>query len=194
MARIFYLSGALVCLLINSAFAFTVDESIDGDLSGIGALPTELTLEAFDNTLTGSMGGGVDFDIFRFTVPANLAITSIEVNGYTTGNAQSFLGIQSGQTWTAGIGFGVSGSSLLGWTLFGFNDIGEDILADANTTSSGASGFDIPLGAGDYAFLLQDTSDNINYSLNFVATPVPLPPALILLVSAIGLVVSRSRT
>ena len=191
--RFFYFAGAILFLHVATASAFTVDESVDGDLSGIGPLPTELTLESGNNLLTGSMGGGVDFDIFRFTVPIELRVVSILVNDYPVGNAQSFLGIQSGDSWTAGIGFGVSGSSLLGWTLFGFNNLGQDILASANTTGSGASGFDVPLVAGNYVFLLQDTTDNINYGLNFVASPVPLPASLPLFVAAVALLWRRNR-
>ena len=183
MIRILTLVTCLVAISSGSAVAFTINEATDGDLSGIDSFPSNLVLEVGDNSLIGSAGSSVDFDIFHINVPAPLAITGLFLNGYSPSAGVSFLGIQHGTTWTAGKGSGVDGNSLIGWTLFGINNVGQDLLPGANTTNNGASGFDIPLGVGDYVFLIQDTGDAINYDLTFVATPVPLPPSLLLVAS-----------
>lgn len=184
-------------LCISAAMAFSVDEAIDGDLSGIEQFPTELTLSLGSNVISGSAGSAglnQDFDIFTFSVLPNTVLNSITVNAYTPSNGVSFLGMQSAVQWTAGKGNGITGSALSGWTLFGANDIGTNILPSMSTAGSGASGFSLPLGSGDYVFLIQDTGSAINYELNFTASPVPLPASLPLLGLAIfGLLGSRRK-
>lgn len=175
-----------------SSLAFSVDEGISGDLSGIDALPSSLSLENGSNLLVGS-AGLADFDIFSINIPDSSRLTAIQLVGYSPSAGVSFLGIQQGTTWTAGKGNGVNGNALLGWSLFGANNIGQDLLPASNTTSGGASGFDIPLGPGDYVFLLQDTGSSISYSLDFVAAPVPLPASAVLLLSGIAGLVRIAR-
>ena len=96
--------------------------------------------------------------------------------------------MQTSTQWTAGNGSGINPNSLAGWTLFGANNIGEDLLPSMASAGQGASGFSVPLGAGDYVFLIQDTGSAINYGLTFTVTPVPLPAGLPLLaLSLVGL-------
>lgn len=194
---------AIAALLAYSvqAFGFSVDEASNGELSGIPQVPTSLSLELGANTLVASAGTGgsnVDFDIFTFSVAANTALTAIFLDGYSQPNGVSFIGVQTGTTWTAGTGGGITGSALAGWALFGIDNIGENLLptmAITNLNNEGASGFSLPLGAGDYVFLIQDTGSPINYALTFNASAVPLPASLPLLAMAIlGLFRARRKS
>ena len=182
---------------VTTAMAFSVNESVDGDLSGIEQFPTALALTLGNNTIMGSAGSvglNQDYDIFTFTVLPNTILSSITVDSYEPGSGVSFFGMQTANQWTAGKGNGISGSDLSGWTLFGANDIGTDLLPSMSTAGAGASGFSLPLGSGDYVFLIQDTGSSINYELNFTVSPVPLPASLPLLgIAALGLLRTRRR-
>lgn len=194
-------TSLIICLIalslnVTAALAFSVDEATDGDLSGIEQVPTVLELSLGDNIIAGSAGSvglNQDYDIFTFRVSSNMVLSSITVNAYEPSNGVSFLGVQAAASqWTAGKGNGITGSDLSGWTLFGANDIGTDVLPTMSTALSGASGFDLPLGPDDYVFLIQDTGSAINYELNFTASPVPLPASLPLLgLAALGLLRRR---
>lgn len=187
LRRTLIITAISLSLYAGQVFSFSVDEAADGDLSGAGPAPTLLHLELGANTLSGSAGGN-DYDIFYFSIQPNTVLGSITVNSYQPGSGISFLGMQTDTQWTAGLGSGISGNALTGWTLFGANNIGEDLLPSMANAGQGASGFNLPLGAGEYVFLIQDTGSAINYGLTFTATPVPLPAALPLLaLSLVGL-------
>ena len=131
-----------LALQTTPALSFTVNESADGDLSGIDPVPTPLVLDIGANTIVGSVGSSglnQDYDIFRFSVLPNSVLTSIPVASYEHGSDMSFFAIQEGIQWTAGKGNGISVDALAGWTLFGANDIGSDLLPTMSTAGSGAS-------------------------------------------------------
>lgn len=189
----------------TQSVAFTVNEATDGDLLGIEQMPTPLTLELGTNTLLGSAGGGgatKDYDIFRFSIPVNMVLSAITLDSYLPLSGVSFLGMQTGTIWTAGKGpddnpmnSGIDPDLLAGWTLFGANNIDEDLLPSMGIAGLGASGFDVPLGEGDYVFLIQDTGSAISYGLTFTASPVPLPASLPLLgLALISLLRRNSRS
>lgn len=186
-----------LALQTTPALSFTVNESTDGDLSGIDPVPTPLVLDIGANTIVGSAGSSglnQDYDIFRFSVLPNSVLTSITVASYEPGSGMSFFAMQEGIQWTAGKGNGISVDALAGWTLFGANDIGSDLLPTMSTAGSGASGFNVPLTSGDYVFLIQDTGTAINYGLSFTASPVPIPASLPLLgLAFLSLVRRNSR-
>jgi len=75
--------------------------------------------------------------------------------------------------WTAGTGFSVNASALLGWTHFGpaasGAGVGQDIL-DNMAMGQGAAGFTPPLGPGVYTLLFQDTESAVSYTMRLNVT------------------------
>ncbi len=169
----------LATLLLTApglASAATIwDESIDGDLSGVGAAPTELTLAAGTNTVIGTIGnngntgavGGQDADYFYFTVPAGATVTSLTVDSYTfapSNPGSSFAG------YVNGLGFAGQGAGNVDDFLL-FNAASGDI-----TASLGG-----PYGVGTHSFWLQETADTVvSYALTFTLVPEPSAGLLML--------------
>ena len=57
----------------------------------------------------------------------------------------------------------------------------------------GGTGFDGPLGPGNYTFWIQEGSDQIGYTIDFVVTPVPEPGSIGLLGAAAAAFFLRRR-
>ena len=157
------------------------DESVSGDLSGVFTAPDLLAPGPGDNTLIGQVGAngetgatnGNDADYFHFNLGADISLAAITVDAYTTSTADdsnvSFFGYVMDTAFT-GQGFG----DIDGFTLF--NAASGDILGDV------AGG---PLGPGDYAFWIQETSAIVvDYQVTFTTrdtSQVPAPGGLALL-------------
>ena len=78
----------------------------------------------------------------------------------------------------------------------GFGNTYTDLLniLDQGPEYAG-TGFDGPLGPGTYTFWIQEGSDQIGYTIDFVVTPVPEPgSALLIALTAGGLLMRRRRT
>jgi len=186
----------LVAAMLGAATAnagIIYDEGVSGDLSGAFGAPTGLALGAGANTVIGQIGpngntgavGGNDADYFTFSVGAGETLDSITVDAYDFSPADpgvSFFGYVMGTVFS-GQGIGdVSGFVL-------FNGASGDILDDI------AAG---PLGAGDYAFWVQETSNNsVDYQFTFNtsrAANVPAPAVPLLLgTGLLCLLASRRR-
>ena len=158
------------------------DEAINGDLSNSGLAPTLLSLTGGSNEILGSTGDGglgVDRDYFNFTLAAGQSLTSIRLlsNTFVSGSF-SFIGIQAGPQLTVDPS-GAGGQALLGWAHYSQNDIGSDLLS---IISPGG-----PLGPGSYSVWVQDTGGPATYGFDFsvAPAPVPLPPAVLLMASAL---------
>jgi hypothetical protein len=178
--------AAAVALAPTAISAANYDESSLGDLSGVPAVPTTWNLAAGANVLKGSAGTSSDYDILALTIPAGHQLDSLTLDAYQNQGYASFLGLQAGSTWTAGLGGSVNGTALLGWDLFDVGLVGTnrlpDIALNGNTISPQ---FTPPLGSGTYAMLLQDTGSAFNYQFTFNVSAVPEPGTLSL--AAIGL-------
>jgi hypothetical protein len=158
-----------------TALAVNYNEATNGDLSGNTASPTSLgALSIGNNTLAATFGAG-DFDLFTYTLPAGFRLNSITVNTFTGGGV-SFTGLESGNTWTAGLATSVNPTVLLGWAHFG-SILNTDILDDISTGGS-AIQFTPPLQAGTYTMLLQDTG--LSHTTSWTFNVVPEPSSLIL--------------
>ena len=164
----------------TSQAAVIWNEPVNGDLSNSGLSPTSLSLGLGSNRIlgsTGDSGQGVDRDYFTFTLPAGTALTSITLlNNTFVSGAFSFIGFQAGAQVTVQPS-GAGGQALLGWTHYANGDIGTDILPSITATG------EIP--SGTYSVWVQDTGGPATYGFDFGVTPVPVPPAAILLLSGL---------
>jgi hypothetical protein len=185
MANVLRIASAALLLIIVSSPAHlraaNYNEAVNGDLSGNVASPTSLgTLGVGATTVSATFGGG-DFDLLNFTLGPGTRLNSITLNSYT-GTSFSFTALESGSTWTAGLGGAVNPAVLLGWTHISGGLVGTDIL-DNFGAASPAIGFTPPLQAGTYTMEIQDTGGAVSGS--FTLNVVPEPSSLVL--AALGL-------
>jgi hypothetical protein len=152
--------------------AESYNEAIFGDISNEPAAPTALNLYHGFNLVNATSGGG-DVDLLRLTVPEFHTVDSLILTAYN-GATQSFMGLQSGNVWTVGLGANINPANLLGWTHFGTTATGagvnQNLLDDLATAKQGSAGFALPLGPGVYTMLLQDTGGEVTYGMRFNVT------------------------
>lgn len=185
---------ALSLALFSSAHGVTVySESSSGDLSNNGLSPTLVTLAEGANDVIGTTGRDattnvVDRDYFTVTVPSQLRLVAlIEVGGTQAGGAQAlgFIAIQSGNQVTLPTNTATA-AGLLGWTHYGPSATDLDILPKIGVAANGSTGFVPPLGPGNYAFWVQDTTTGtFQYDFRLVLARVPEPSALILMLAGL---------
>lgn len=151
------------------AQAADYDESVLPDLSGTPGSPTTIQFDVGDNVVKGSAGAG-DFDLVQFSIPTDRALSSLTLTAYTNPfNAVSFVGLAAGTSWPAGLDFDVDPSKLLGWNHIsstGSSGVGADLLIDMSAAPF-TPGFQRPLAPGEYALLIQDTDNVVDYALTF---------------------------
>ena len=157
------------------------NEAVSGDLSNIFSSPTLLTVSLGLNDVFGSTGksattGIIDRDYFTFTVSPGEALSGITVlsGTQTLGPlGDSFIGVESG-TQLVNPQTATDATGLLGWTHYGTDDIGVNILPLMGISSMNSTGFTGPLPAGTYSFWVQEASvGTVNYGLEFTITPEP---------------------
>lgn len=182
-----------------AAAATIYDEAVDGDLSGSGLTPNSLSVSDGSNQIFGTTGRdavtGVDRDYFTITVPLGYQFVSlIELPGTTVVGGISFLGIQTGSQVTVATN-APDATGLLGWSHYGPTGVPLDILPSVGIPVAGSTGFTPPLGAGAYAFWIQDTgAGSSSYGFDIVIAPVPEPGAAAgVLLGLIALGVARAR-
>jgi hypothetical protein len=102
-------------------------------------------------------------------VPANQTLNSITVEFHDSVNLV-FAGVETGGVWTAGTGFDIDPSQMLGWVEFPTDvhtaHTGEDILDDMGL-AAGSQGFTPPLAAGDYTFLFKTGTSAVPFAISF---------------------------
>lgn len=195
------LAAALALVAGGTAQAAVAwDESTNGDLSGNGLAPSFAAFAAGGNQLFGTTGrpvagGEVDRDYLHFTVPAGYALQSLGVLPGTTGlpGAGAFIGLQAGNQVTVAPG-GFSAAGLLGWTLFGPDQIGSDLFDSMSISAADSSGFAVPLPAGSYSLWVQETGVGAaNYALEFVVVEVPEAPTALAMLGGLALLAAALR-
>jgi hypothetical protein len=194
----FALAAALLAGTAAQA-AVAWDESSNGDLSNDGLAPSFAALVAGSNQLLGTTGrvmagGAVDRDYLHFTVPAGHVLQSLQVlPGQVTLGGGAFIGLMAGPQFTVPPTT-FSADGLLGWTLFGIDQEGTDILEIMSVPALGSSGFSIPLPAGDYSLWVQETSVGESvYKLDFVVAEVPEAPTALAMLGGLALLGAALR-
>ncbi len=187
---------ALALALTVDAGAADRDESVAGDLSGDRMAPTRWVLDHAgtgsvpgSNVLAGATGriaGVVDRDYLHVVVPSGFEWVALRVGTQTTvGGGGSFIGVAAGPVMPVAPD-AADGSGLLGFRVYTLADRNTDILPAMATGGGGASGFTVPLPAGDYAVWIQELAPGAyGYRFSFVLAPVPEPATGLL--CAVGL-------
>lgn len=161
------------------ASAANYDEAVLGDLSGTPASPTAWPIGVGANVLKGSAGTNADYDFVTFTIPVGHQLDTLYLDQHVIQGYQSFLGLQAGSTWTAGLDWGVDGTALLGYDLFSTGDVGTNRLqwiSDNGNTESPQ--FTPPLPSGTYTMLLQDVQTAFSYQFTLNVSAVPEPATM----------------
>jgi hypothetical protein len=162
-------------LFSASALAAGYSEKRSGDLSDSGTTPDPVKLKLGNNVISGKYGtknGVTDRDYFTVKIPLGQQLSGIILEPETlVGINVSFIGIQKGKQVTVPP-VGGTPDDLLGYTLYGTDDEGTDILP-AIGQGDGAKGFVPPLGPGIYSFWVQETAScACRYRFTFqVTTP-----------------------
>lgn len=193
----------VAALLVAVAMPWTVDaqaalyeETASGDASGDRLAPTFLQLDTADpgaapgtfrNVIAGTVGataGVPDRDYFWFNVPAGQQLVGLRVGNETTvGGGGGFIGLATGSVMPV-LPSTPNAQGLLGWKLYTLLDRNQDILPAMGVAGNGATGFQPPLGAGDYTLWIQElATGSFTYRFNLVIAPVPEPSALVTLAS-----------
>jgi len=173
------------------------NEATSGDLSNSGLSPTPVSLALGSNQIFGTTGRGataIDRDYFSLTVPSGLALTAIMVlPGTTSGGPVSFIGMQAGGQVTVSTG-ATDAVGLLGWWHYSPADINTNILPEMAIPAMGSSGFRVPLGAGNYAFCVQDfTAGSFNYGFDLAVGAVPEPATNAMVIGGLGIIAVLRR-
>lgn len=154
------------------------NELFDGDLSGDPNLPTPIALGIGSNVLTGSMSAPDDIrDYVTFTLPPGQELAALLLLQYEDldvggpGN-RGYHALNTGST--SFIPDVNTADFFLGGAHLDPAPVGTDLLPILATAPQNGTGFAIPLGAGSYSYVIQQTGPEMTgYSLDFVVVPEP---------------------
>jgi MYXO-CTERM domain-containing protein len=167
-------------------------EVVNGDLSNDPSAPTPITLALGTNTVIAAVNADSDpQDWMAITIPAGYQLSAMVLGDYDSLDHVAFTGFQAGPTF---VGDPVYPPSYMGYTHFGTDVIGEDLLALMSDPANdpGAQGFTPPLASGVYTFFVQQLGQDSLYQFDFEVTAVPGPGGLAL-AGVVGLGVGRRR-
>lgn len=184
----------LLCLGIScsAVHASTVwDESTSGDLSGDPNAPTVVDFFFGSNIIIGSVAATADTrDYITFKVDSGFVLQSILLLNY--------FDLDTGGIGNTGFHAIVAGATsyipdfdtmdlFLGGDHLNTLPSGTDTLPLLAAAPLAGTGFDVPLPAGSYTYVIQQTGpQNTGYALDFVIRKIPLPPAFPLFFAALG--------
>jgi len=128
--------------VVDSAVIY--DEASDGDITDDATNPLALALGDGSNVISGEVVAG-DIDYVTVNVPEGYVLSALELANYESVDDVAFIGIQQGTVFTEPP-TDTNAANLLGFTLFGADVEGTDILP-AIGNGAGAQGFTPPLEA-----------------------------------------------
>lgn len=154
------------------------DEAVDGDLSDNPNAPTLVNFSNGLNTVIGTLSepDGDERDYLTFTLGPNQFLTGLILDALDPTGVEfgvSFQAINAGN-----IGF-IPGDdpseNFLGFEFVSPFMVGQDMLPDLAVGLFGSTGFSIPLGPGNYTYLIQELTPGEfrSYQLTFVVVPEP---------------------
>lgn len=188
-----------LALPLSTASAVNWNELIDGDISDDGDFPTFIDFSDEHNLIEGTMGfDGVnlDRDIWTFTIQPGYHLTAINLVTYSApaSGIESFMALAGGTSIDLGDPSLHLSNGLWTEQLDGLGNTFTPMLdiLDAGPQFGGL-GFDGPLGPGEYTFWIQETTDQIQYCIDFVVVPIPEPGSALLLGAASLLCLQRRR-
>lgn len=177
----------------NAPGVIVYHEATGGDLSNNQLQPTPILLPAGQGSIVATMNTDTDQqDWFAVTIPEGFALTAIVLGDYDSSDPVAFLGFRQGSEFR---GVYTEASSYNGYVHMGAESRFTDLLPlMANqVTSPGTLGFTIPLAAGTYTFLAQQTGADTLYQLDFEVTAVPGAWGAGALVGGLAMVARRRR-
>ena len=136
---------------------------------------------------------------FTITVPVGLQFSKLVLlPGTSVSGGASFVGLEAGLKITLPTNAG-DAAGLLGWIHYSNSDVGSDLFPTMSFPFGGSSGFTAPLGAGKYAFWVQDFGGGIpgyGFDIQLTAAAVPEPGTVFGLLAGLGVaagVMSRRK-
>jgi hypothetical protein len=168
-------------------------EATGGDLSNNPNAPTPILLNEGIGSVIAAVNVDTDQqDWFAVTIPEGFVLSTLVLGDYDSQDPVAFAGFQRGSTFR--------GSYLEPSQYNGYAHIGNDVrftdilplMAD-QAINPGTIGFTIPLVAGTYTFLVQQTGGPTLYQLDFEVMPVPAPGSLALAIAGLILATRRRR-
>jgi hypothetical protein len=202
------MSVLLTSLAFNPLIAQATDynEASQGDLSNDWLNPNLLLLSygqigsngiSGNNIVTGTTGrvnSVIDRDYLHVVVPTGYVWSEMRLGSQSSvGGSASFVGLASG-TVMINPNTASNATGLLGYHLYGAQDLMQDILDNMAVSTNGASGFTTPLAAGDYTLWIQElATGSFNYRFNLILTPVPEPETNAMLLIGLGVLALMER-
>jgi hypothetical protein len=187
-------AAVLTCgvLAVTSARA-DWNETVRGDLSDQHNQPTSIALVLPTTLITGRMGsdpvlGGLDADIFTFSVPAGSVLTALDLSVYVPSavvGGGAFFALSAGTTIDPN-----DADAHLGNLLVSQPGALLPLLA---TPTFGGPGVFGPLEPGDYTVWFQETVNAVDYQFALTLTPIPEPGAAAVLAPVLLLLARRGR-
>jgi D-alanyl-D-alanine carboxypeptidase len=152
----------------NPSPTMMYNEAVNGDISGDPSAPLVLELQKGTNSLTATSVRG-DREYVTLKIPEGFQLDSLVLADYESTDDIAFAAVQKGSVFTEPFR-GTNVANLLGYSHFGLNQTGTNILDDLSQ-GEGAIGFNGALPSGEYTFWLQQTGATATYTLEFNLTP-----------------------
>ncbi|MGJ8725247.1 MAG: hypothetical protein ACSHYB_11870 [Roseibacillus sp.] len=180
----------LLALALSMEAQVIWDESSDGDLSNAYLSPNVFALSFGTQSVLGtvSAGSNLDRDLFTIQIPAGGELTAFSLVNYDSSDPDNitFVGMQEGATLSRAPSNNFSDA--IGYALFGFDDIGKDLLPTITGNPFIPPFFgENPLPAGEYAIWVNETATTADYEFEFEVVEVgAVPEPSISLLGVVG--------